>query len=206
LVALLPTERSTSRALTSRSPQAPEPEPRRVPRDPEVVAPNLTMSDADLRWQATLEMMECGPAAIPALVEAERFSTSGPQEWTGSQWCVRAHVHYAVLRIGKPAIAPLTEALEGDRRLQAIRLLGVLGTRYDEVLEPLVACLDPEGHEDTYSAAFALSRMGERAAPALPELARIFECEGISWAVADSIVRIGPGTSSGNSNAATTGG
>ena len=187
-----PSERATPpRPDSMPLPVRPPPSP-----SPEQIATRMQSPDPEQRWKATLEMIEAGPDAIPALLAVLDTKQDQPpfasEGWPGRSWCRRADVFYAVLEIGRPAIGPLAQALDGPSRLHAIKLLGFLGTRYDEVLPHLIPCLDPDGHEDTYTAAFAISRMKERAAPALPELARLFENEDIAWAAADSIVDIGP--------------
>lgn len=139
------------------------------------------------------------PAATPPEYDSPdeavvRILVAGLDDTASS---VRHACRVALGKCGAVAIEPLTARLgcdNVDTRACAANALGDMGTYDDAPNQPLEKAvtglskiLADKDYSVRVSAAMALSRIGPRAAPALPQLVPLLDDE--EWAVADAAVR-----------------
>jgi len=172
-------------------PSPPHPPPLLHLADIAAWAEGLGAREPEARWESTLALVRAGPPAVRPLLQ--RLARSEPfaweeEEWEGEHWIAHAHAKFVLDRIGEGVLPGLLAALgEDDLRCEALRALGRYGAQYDGALDPLVAALDT----DPVTAAFALGRMGSRAAPAAERLAELLGDEDNRWAAADVLPALG---------------
>ena len=129
----------------------------------------LNADEAAVPRNAAYAFSQIGPAAAPALVEATQTENER----------LRARAYDVLGDMGLQADAAVPALLDGlndsemDPRRRAAEALGTVGQQSSGLADPLAALVESDSSgEVRRNAAFSLARLGDKAAPAVPALAK----------------------------------